>query len=120
MQSTDLVLLDIKHIDSEKHRWLTGHGNENILDCARYLSGINKPVWIRHVLVPGITTDEEQLIQLRHTIDTLQNVQKVEVLPYHTLGTFKWEQLGIPYSLKDIATPTAEQIACAREILTAK
>jgi pyruvate formate lyase activating enzyme len=120
MQSTDLVLLDIKHIDSEKHRWLTGHGNENILDCARYLSDINKPVWIRHVLVPGITTDEEQLIQLRHTIDTLQNVQKVEVLPYHTLGTFKWEQLGIPYSLKDVATPTAEQIARAREILTAK
>lgn len=120
MQTTDLVLLDIKHIDSEKHRWLTGHGNENILDCARYLSDINKPVWIRHVLVPGITTDEEQLIQLRHTIDTLQNVQKVEVLPYHTLGTFKWEQLGIPYSLKDVATPTAEQIARAREILTAK
>ena len=89
-------------------------------DCARYLSDINKPVWIRHVLVPGITTDEEQLIQLRHTIDTLQNVQKVEVLPYHTLGTFKWEQLGIPYSLKDVATPTAEQIARAREILTAK
>ena len=86
----------------------------------RYLSDINKPVWIRHVLVPGITTDEEQLIQLRHTIDTLQNVQKVEVLPYHTLGTFKWEQLGIPYSLKDVATPTAEQIARAREILTAK
>ena len=96
MQTTDLVLL------------------------ARYLSDINKPVWIRHVLVPGITTDEEQLIQLRQTIDTLQNVQKVEVLPYHTLGTFKWEQLGIPYSLKDVATPTAEQIARAREILTAK
>ena len=118
MQTTDLVLLDIKHIDSERHRWLTGHGNEHILDCARYLSDINKPVWIRHVLVPGITTDEEQLTKLRHTIDTLQNVQKVEVLPYHTLGTFKWEQLGIPYSLKDIATPTAEQIARAREILT--
>ena len=117
MQSTDLVLLDIKHIDSEKHRWLTGHGNEHILDCARYLSDIKKPVWIRHVLVPGITTDEEQLTQLRHTIDTLQNVQKVEVLPYHTLGTFKWEQLGVDYTLKDVAPPTAEQIAKAREIL---
>ena len=117
MQSTDLVLLDIKHIDSEKHRWLTGHGNEHILDCARYLSNINKPVWIRHVLVPGITTDEDQLTQLRQTIDTLQNVQKVEVLPYHTLGTFKWEQLGINYSLKDVTPPTAEQIARAKEIL---
>ena len=117
MQSTDLVLLDIKHIDSEKHRWLTGHGNENILDCARFLSDINKPVWIRHVLVPGITTDEDQLTQLRKTLDTLNNVQKVEVLPYHTLGTFKWEQLGVDYSLKDVAPPTAEQIARAKEIL---
>ena len=120
MQSTDLVLLDIKHIDSEKHRWLTGHGNENILDCARFLSDINKSVWIRHVLVPGITDDEEQLTKLRQMLDTLHNIQKVEVLPYHTLGTFKWEQLGVPYSLKDVPTPTAEQVSRAREILTAK
>lgn len=120
MQSTDLVLLDIKHIDSEKHRALTGHGNDRILDCAHYLSDIQKPVWIRHVLVPGITTDEEQLTQLRRTIDTLHNVQKVEVLPYHTLGTFKWEQLGVPYTLKDVAPPTAAQISRAREILGAK
>ena len=120
MQSTDLVLLDIKHIDSEKHRWLTGHGNENILDCARYLSDIAKPVWIRHVLVPDITTDEEQLTQLRQMLDTLHNIQKVEVLPYHTLGTFKWEQMGVPYSLKDVEPPTADQIAWAREILTSR
>ena len=118
MKSTDLVLLDIKHIDSEKHRWLTGHSNENILDCARYLSDIEKPVWIRHVLVPGITDDEEQLKQLRQTLDTLKNIKKVEVLPYHTLGTFKWKQLGIPYSLEDVPTPTNEQVARAREILT--
>jgi len=117
MQSTDLVLLDIKHIDSERHRWLTGHPNDNILDCARYLSDIGKPVWIRHVLVPGITDDESHLRQLRQFIDTLTNVQKVEVLPYHTLGTFKWEQLGIPYSLKDTPTPTAEQMALAQKIL---
>jgi pyruvate formate lyase activating enzyme len=72
------------------------------------------------VLVPGITTDEAQLTQLRRFIDTLTNVQRVEVLPYHTLGTFKWDQLGVPYSLKDVATPTAEQIARAKEILSAK
>ena len=120
MLSTDLVLLDIKHIDAEKHRWLTGHSNENILDCARYLSDINKPIWIRHVLVPGITTDEEQLTRLRQMLNTLQNVKKVEVLPYHTLGTFKWQQLGVPYSLEDVPTPTAEQIARAREILSVK
>ena len=120
MKSTDLILLDIKHIDSERHRWLTGHPNDNILDCARYLSDIKKPVWIRHVLVPGITDDEQQLRQLRSFIDTLQNVQKVEVLPYHTLGTFKWSQLNIPYTLADTPTPTAEQMAKAQEILTAK
>ena len=118
MKSTDLILLDIKHIDCEKHRWLTGHSNENILDCARYLSDIEKPVWIRHVLVPGITDDEEQLKQLRQMIGTLKNIKKVEVLPYHTLGTFKWKQLGVPYSLEDVPTPTNEQVARAREILT--
>ena len=117
MQSTDLVLLDIKHIDPEKHRWLTGHSNEHILDCARYLSDIEKPVWIRHVLVPGITDDEEQLQLLRQTLDTLHNIQKVEVLPYHTLGTFKWDNLGIPYSLKDVPTPTAEQLSRAKHLL---
>jgi pyruvate formate lyase activating enzyme len=117
MQSTDLILLDIKHIDSEQHRWLTGHPNENILDCARYLSDISKPVWIRHVLVPGITDDEKQLRELRKFLDTLHNIDKVEVLPYHTLGTFKWERLGVPYSFKDTPTPTAEQIVRAQDIL---
>ena len=118
MKSTDLVLLDIKHIDAEKHRWLTGHSNEHIIDCARYLSEIEKPVWIRHVLVPGITDDEAQLKQLRQLLDTLKNIKKVEVLPYHTLGTFKWKQLGIPYSLEDVPTPTTEQVKRAQEILT--
>ena len=117
MHSTDLVLLDIKHIDGEKHRWLTGHDNENILDCARYMSDIAKPVWIRHVLVPGITTDEEQLVRLRQFIDTLQNVKRVEVLPYHTLGTFKWQKLGIPYTLTEVPAPTAEQVKHAQAIL---
>ena len=98
-------------------RWLTGHDNENILDCARYLSDIAKPVWIRHVLVPGITTDEEQLVRLRQFIDTLQNVKRVEVLPYHTLGTFKWQKLGIPYTLTEVPAPTAEQVKHAQTIL---
>jgi len=117
MQSTDLILLDIKHIDEERHQWLTGHSNTNILDCARYLSDIKKPVWIRHVLVPGITDDEQQLKHLRQFIDTLENVKKVEVLPYHTLGTFKWQQLGIPYSLSDVSTPSTEDIKRAEAIL---
>jgi pyruvate formate lyase activating enzyme len=117
MQSTDLVLLDIKHIDSECHRWLTGHPNDRILDCARYLSDIGKPVWIRHVLVPGITDDESQLHRLRQFLDTLHNIKKVEVLPYHTLGTFKWQQLGLDYTLKDVPTPTNEQVKDAEAIL---
>jgi pyruvate formate lyase activating enzyme len=117
MKSTDIILLDIKHIDPERHRWLTGHDNANILDCARYLSDINKPVWIRHVLVPGITDDEQQLTQLRKFLDSLHNINKVEVLPYHTLGTFKWKQLNIPYSLENVPVPTAEQVENAKKIL---
>lgn len=117
MSVTDLVLLDIKHISDEKHRLLTHHTNENILDCARYLSSIAKPVWIRHVLVPGVTDQEADLVRLRQFIDSLENVERVEVLPYHTLGVFKWKQLGIPYQLEHVPIPTQEQLAKARQIL---
>lgn len=120
MESTDTVLLDLKHINTVAHKDLTGHGNENILDCARCLSELGVPVWIRHVLVPGITDDENQLRRLRIFIDTLINVERVEVLPYHTLGIFKWQELGIPYTLKDTPTPTKEQISRAEEILCGK
>ena len=117
MKYVDLLLFDIKHIDSEKHKWLTGKSNESILDCARYLSEINKPVWIRHVLVPGVNDSDEYLTSLRKFIDTLHNVEKVEILPYHTLGLFKWEELGIEYGLKGVEPPTAESVAHAKEIL---
>ena len=118
MKYTDLVLLDIKHIDNDAHKQLTGWENENILDCARYLSDIHKPVWIRHVLVPGINDDDELLHRLRSFIDTLSNVERVEVLPYHDLGVYKWEQLGIPYKLTDVKPPTEESVLHARKILT--
>lgn len=118
MKYTDLVLLDIKHIDNGVHKRLTGWENENILDCARYLSDIHKPVWIRHVLVPGINDDDESLHRLRSFIDTLSNVERVEVLPYHDLGVYKWEQLGIPYKLTDVKPPTEESVLHARKILT--
>ncbi|MCR4903721.1 MAG: pyruvate formate lyase-activating protein [Butyrivibrio sp.] len=117
MKYTDLLLLDIKHIDPEEHKKLTGHSNENILDCARYLSDINKPVWIRHVLVPGITENDEYLRKTRAFIETLSNVQKIEVLPYHSLGQYKWEELGIPYTLKDVEAPSAESKDHAEKIL---
>ncbi|MDD6102696.1 MAG: pyruvate formate-lyase-activating protein [Clostridiales bacterium] len=117
MKYTDTILLDIKHIDSDKHKELTGHPNDNILDLARYLSDIGKPVWIRHVLVPEYTDFDEYLYKLREFIDTLKNVERVEVLPYHTLGTFKWEKLGISYPLEGIAPPSKDRIENARKIL---
>ena len=117
MKVTDTVLLDIKHIDDDRHRLLTRHSNKNILDCARYLSEIHKPVWIRHVLVPGLTDDDGALRRLRAFIDTLSNVERVEVLPYHTLGAFKYEKLGIDYPLRGVEPPTAERVENARRIL---
>lgn len=120
MKSTDTVLFDLKHIDPAGHKSLTGHDNSNILDCARCLSDLGVPVWIRHVLVPGITDDEVQLLRLRAFIDTLANVDRVEVLPYHTLGIYKWQEMGLPYSLADTPTPTRDQIARAEEILCKK
>lgn len=119
MENTDLLLLDLKHIDSEKHKALTGWGNENILDMARYLSDIGKPVWIRHVLVPGINTDEESLTRLRDFIKTLKNVERLDILPYHTLGVFKWKELGIPYGLEGVDPPSSEQVKLAKQILEA-
>ena len=117
MKVTDLVMLDIKQINDEKHRLLTGWSNENILDMARYLSDINKPTWIRHVLVPGGSDNDEQLIELDKFIKSLNNIDRVEVLPYHSLGVFKWEELGIDYPLKDVEPPTKERIENANNLL---
>ena len=117
MELTDTVLLDIKHIDDEEHRKLTRHSNANILDCARYLSEIDKPVWIRHVLIPGITDKDEYLVRLRDFLSTLHNIERIEVLPYHTLGVYKYEKLGIDYPLKDLQPPAAERVANANDIL---
>ena len=117
---TDLFLVDIKHIDSEQHRLITRHGNENILDMLRYLSDVKKPVWIRHVLVPGLTDDDEALRRTRAFIETLDNVQKIEVLPYHSLGTYKWQELGIDYPLKDTQPPSAERVKNAEDILNGR
>lgn len=117
MELTDTVLLDIKHIDDEEHRKLTRHSNANILDCARYMSEIDKPVWIRHVLIPGITDKDEYLVRLRDFLSTLHNIERIEVLPYHTLGVYKYEKLGIDYPLKDVQPPAAERVANANDIL---
>lgn len=117
MQYTDLLLMDIKHIDPVEHRKLTGQPNDNILDLFGYLSEIEKPVWIRYVLVPGITDGEDCLKRSRGFIETLKNVRKIEVLPYHSMGEYKWKQLGIPYSLEGVKSPDAEHVKHAERIL---
>ena len=110
MKYTDLLLVDIKHIDDEQHKILTGHTNKNILDMVQYLSEIGKPVWIRHVLVPERSDKDEYLEKLYSFIKTLNNVEKVEVLPYHTFGEYKWKELGYEYPLAGIEPPAKERI----------
>lgn len=117
MKVTDLLLVDIKHIDPEEHKKLTGRDNANILDMFRYLDSIHQPIWIRQVLVPGITDRREDLKKTRAFINTLSNVKRVEVLPYHTMAIYKWDELNIPYSLRGINPPTESEIANARRIL---
>jgi pyruvate formate lyase activating enzyme len=118
MQYTDLILLDLKHINRKKHIKLTGMPNDHIIEFAEFLSENNIPVWIRHVLVPGVTDEQEDLEQLGDFIGTLKNVQKVEILPYHKLGVYKWEALGMEYPLKDVEPPSEEKVDQAYRILT--
>ena len=120
MEVTDLVMLDIKEMDEEKHKKLTGRSNKNILAMADKMNEMGKEMWIRHVLVPGLTDGKEDLKALRKKLDEWTNVSRVEILPYHTLGLFKWENLGIPYSLEGVPVPTEEQVKDAEEILGIK
>lgn len=117
MAACDLFLLDLKEIDPDCHKALTGWSNRSILAMARYLSDHGKHMWIRHVLVPGLTDDEEDLIRTRRFIDSLKTVDRVEVLPYHTLGLAKWQALGLPYSLDGVPAPTAEEVDKAERLL---
>ena len=119
LKYTDMLMLDIKHIDEKEHIRLTGHTNKNILDLATYLSDMKKPVWIRHVLVPKRSDKDEYLDRLHEFILTLHNVERVEVLPYHTLGAYKWKELGMEYPLEGIDSPTAERVENARKRLGA-
>lgn len=117
LEVTDLILLDIKHIREEEHKKLTGHSNRNILAFAKYLEEKNVPVWIRHVVVPGITFEEGALRELGTFIGTLSNMERFEVLPYHALGKVKYDHLGMDYSLKDTPQLTKEETALARAII---
>lgn len=110
IEQTDLVLLDIKHVDPETHRRLTGRSNERILAFARHLARIGKPVWIRHVIVPGYTDTEESARATAAYLSELPNVERVDLLPYHAYGAHKWEALGEPYPLEGTEPPTAERV----------
>lgn len=114
---TDLFLLDIKCINDNKAKELTGVSNKKNLAFAKYLSEISKPMWIRQVLVPGITDDEQDLLVLKEFILSLKTVKKVEILPYHDLGKFKWEKLGCKYELEGYRTATPEDVKKAKKIL---
>ena len=117
LRYTDLVLLDIKHIDEDEHKALTGFSNKRTLDFALFLSENGKKMWIRHVLVPDITDKDEYLQKLKQFISGLKTVERVEVLPYHTMGEVKYEKLGLPYPLKGVQPPAKQRIENAKNIL---
>ena len=114
---TDLVLLDIKHIDSEKCKDLVGFSNKLELEFANYLSQHDIPIWIRQVLIPGITDDKQDLLKLKDFIHRLRTVQKVELLPFHSMGKFKWKKLGLDYALENIPDSNLDDIKKAEEVL---
>lgn len=114
---TDLVLLDIKHIDSEKFKNLVGFNNEKELAFARYLSDNNIHMWIRQVLVPGYTDDEQDLLKLKDFISSLNTVDKVEILPYHDMGRYKWEKLGLKYELDGVRVANDDDVTRAKNLL---
>ena len=116
LKYTDLVLLDIKHINSEKAKDLVGFGNEKELKFAQYLSDNNIDIWIRQVLIPGITDDIDDLLTLKNFINSLHTVKKLDFLPYHTMGKYKWTNLGFSYGLENIRESTSEDVKRAKKI----
>ena len=118
LDATDTVLLDIKAFDPDLHRKITGSDNSSVLDCARFLSETDRPVWIRRVIVPGLTDSEDDLKRTGEFIRSLGNVKKVEVLPYHDMGAAKWKSLGMAYALDGTPPPDERLFARARELLT--
>ncbi len=117
MEYCDLVMLDIKHIDTNKHKALTGMGNENILLFAKYLERKNIPVWIRHIVIEGITDDEADLRALGKFIGGLKNLKALDVLPYHTLGVSKYAEMGILYPLEGLSALSMDDAIKAKKYI---
>lgn len=117
LEYTDLVMLDIKHIENESHKALTGYDNKNILDFAKLLEEKNIPLWVRHVVVPGYTDKKEALIELGEFIGKLQNLKALDVLPYHTMGVSKYKELGIPYRLEGVPSLSQNEAKKAKQYI---
>lgn len=117
---TDLVLLDIKHIDDKKCQDLVGFSNKLELEFARYLSDNNIPIWIRQVIIPGLTDDKKDLLKLKDFISTLKTVENIELQPYHSMGKYKWKQLGFDYPLENVREATPNDIEKVKKILDIK
>lgn len=117
-QEVDMVLLDIKHIDPEGHRRLTGHDNDRTLATAEYLNSIGREVWARYVFVPGINDSADIIDNWGRTLSRFSNITRVEILPYHRLGVHKYEAMGLEYKLADTPEPTRQSLEEARELLS--
>ncbi len=117
MQYSDLVMLDIKHINDEIHRKLTAHSNEKIIEFARYLEKKNIPIWIRHVVLEGYTDNKDDLFALGEFIGSLSNVKALDVLPYHTMGVSKYKELGIKYRLEGVQSLPKERLMEAKRTI---
>lgn len=117
LKLTDLVLLDIKQINDAKCKDLCGFSNKLELEFAKYLSNNNIPMWIRYVLVPKITDDEKDLLNLKEFIATLKTVEKIEIHPYHNIGRYKWKNLGLEYPLEGVPQATEKDVLRAKKIL---
>ena len=120
LKLTDLVLLDIKHINDEKCKDLCGFSNKLELEFAKYLSDNGIPIWIRQVIVPGITDDKKDLLALKNFIASLKTVEKIELHPYHSMGKYKWKNLGFEYPLEEVREATSKDIQNAKSILEIK
>ena len=117
MPLTDLVMLDIKHIDPEKHKELTGQPNDGILAFCSYLDKKGVDMWIRHVVVPGITDDDKYLFDLGYFIGQFSNLKALDVLPYHTMGEAKYEKLGMEYKLKGVPAMDKDKVVEKKKVI---
>ena len=117
LKVTDLILLDIKHINSVEHKKLTGLPNDYILNFAAYLDKKEIPVWIRHVVVPGYTDKEEYLDELGYYLGGLKNIKALDVLPYHTMGKVKYDSMRIEYPLEGVEALSKDKAVWAKEII---